>query len=88
MSLKAIVELLGYRLKKDEEETLHKIFVAENLATMSAGMKTQERIGFMQTYKKIWDIKDKEDNRTADEIIEDTFKKHGLKIKRKTGGTE
>lgn len=82
-TLKAIVEYISYRLKKDVEESSYRVFMAESLATVTAGKKTVERIGFVETYNRIWNIKkQKEDNRTAEEIINDTFAKHGLKIKK------
>lgn len=60
-------------------------FVAENLATISAGMKTKERMGYIEKYNKLWGYDNvKEDKRTAQEIISDTFKAHGLRIKKHT----
>ena len=36
MTFKAVVAYLDYRLKANEEQTLFEVFVAENLATISA----------------------------------------------------
>lgn len=72
-----------YRLKKDEERAMFECFVAENLATISAGMHTKERIGYIDKYNKLWGYaENKKDNRSAKEIISDTFKRHGLRIKK------
>lgn len=85
MSLRAVVQYLDYRLKKDAEDQFYKVVTAEHLATLAAGMRTNERIGFLDKVNKIWGIAPVEDKRTAKEIIEDTFKKHGIQIKKEGG---
>lgn len=35
---------------------------------------------FREKYNKVWEIEVKEDTRTREQIIEDTFKKRGIKI--------
>lgn len=84
MSLKAVVQYLDYRLKKDEEDSWYRVITAEHLATIAAGMKNKERVGFIDKRDKIWGMnKEKRDNRTAQEIINDTLKKRGIKLIRR-----
>lgn len=83
MSLKAVVKFLDYRFKQTDEEVLFKTIIAEYLATIGVGKTTSERISFSEERNKIYGIKSKKDERSAEEIIKDTFKKHGIKIKGK-----
>ena len=73
---------MDYRLKKDNEQTLYECFVAESLDVMSAGMKRTGLFDYIKKRNAIWGEKEKEDTRSARQIIDDTFKKHGLKIKK------
>lgn len=57
----------------------------------AVNIKESERPRYMNDnnyaiiHNKIWDIAVKEDNRSADNIIQDTFEQHGIKI---IGGSE
>ena len=85
MTLRAVVAYLDYRLKKEEESALFEIFVGETLATLEAGKRIETRRSYIDIYNRVWGIKkDVEDTRTAQQIIDDTFKKHGLTIKKHT----
>ena len=80
MTLKAVVEYLDYRLKVNEEKSLFEIFVAENLATISAGNKYKERMSYVKERNKIWNIQP-QDTRSARQIIDDTFAARGIKVR-------
>ena len=82
MTMKAVVSYLDYRLKANEEEALFRVFVAENLATISAGQK------FIEKYNTIWGVPSKRDTRSAKKIIEDTFAARGVKVKWHNGESE
>lgn len=85
MTLRAVVAYLDYRLKKEEESVLFEIFVGETLATLEAGKRIETRRSYIDIYNRVWGIKKEvEDTRTAQQIIDDTFKKHGLTIKKRT----
>lgn len=85
MTLRAVVAYLDYRLKKEEESALFGIFVGEALATIEAGKRIETRRSYIDIYNRVWGIKNEvEDTRTAQQIIDDTFKKHGLTIKKRT----
>lgn len=85
MTMKAIVSYLDYRLKANEENTLFQVFIAENIATISAGNRYKERMNYVEQRNKIWGDKPK-DTRTAKEIINDTFAARGVKVKWKNKG--
>ena len=80
MTIKAVVSYLDYRLKANEEQTLFEVFVAENIATISAGNRYKERMGYAEQRDKIWGIEKPKDTRTAKEIIDDTFAARGIKV--------
>lgn len=80
MSARAVINYLDYRLKQEAERRLFESFMAENSATRTAQMKTKTRVSYTQQRNKIWGVAQKEDNRTAMEIIADVFKKHGLTL--------
>ena len=85
MTLRAVVAYLDYRLKKEEESALFEIFVGEALATIESGMRIETSRSYIDIYDRVWDIKKEvEDTRTAQQIIDDTFKRHGLTIKKCT----
>lgn len=85
MTLRAVVAYLDYRLKKEEESALFEIFVGEVLATIEAGKRIETRRNYIDLYNRVWGIKKEvEDTRTAQQIIDDTFKKHGLTIVKHT----
>ena len=80
-----MVAYLDYRLKKEEESALFEIFVGETLATLEAGKRIETRRNYIDIYNRVWGIKKEvEDTRTAQQIIDDTFKRHGLTIKKCT----
>ena len=81
MTFKAVVSYLDYRLKANEEQTLFEVFVAENLATISAGNRYKERMGYSEKRNAIWGDEKKKDTRTARQIIDDTFAARGVKVK-------
>ena len=81
MTFKAVVAYLDYRLKANEERTLFEVFVAENLATISAGNRYKERMGYSEKRNAIWGEEKKKDTRTARQIINDTFAARGVKVK-------
>ena len=82
MSLKAIVKYLDYRFKKEETQNVATLYTTESIVRLSKmKLKTGENVSFAKVYQQIWGIEQKEDNRKADEIIKDTFAKHGIKIK-------
>lgn len=83
MSLKAVVKFLDYRFKQSEEELLFKSIMAEVVATIGIGKVTKERISFVEKRNIIYGVETHRDERSAEEIIDDTFKKHGLKRKQK-----
>ena len=81
MTFKAVVSYLDYRLRANEEQTLFEVFVAENLATISAGNRYKERMGYSEKRNAIWGEEKKKDMRTARQIIDDTFAARGVKVK-------
>ena len=83
MSIKAVVCYLDYRLKANEEETLYRVFVAENLATLGAGANYKERMNYTQYRNKLWGITPRKDTRTGQEIIADTLARHGISVKQR-----
>ena len=86
MTFKAVVAYLDYRLRANEEQTLFEVFVAENLATISAGNRYKERMGYSEKRNAIWGEEKKKDTRTARQIIDDTFAARGIKVKWKNKG--
>ena len=80
MSLKAVVKYIDYRLKRDTEQSLFECWLSENIVTIASGYKLKERVSYTETRNEIWQKKT-QDTRTAKEIIADTLKKHGIKIK-------
>ena len=86
MTFKAVVSYLDYRLKANEEQTLFEVFVAENIATISAGNRYKKRMGYAEQRDKIWGIEKPKDTRTARQIIDDTFAARGIKVKWKNKG--
>lgn len=83
MSLKAVVRFLDYRFHQFEEDLLYKSIMAEYMSLVGTGKQSENRISFVEKRNEIYGIKTKKDERSAEEIIDDTFKKHGIKIKRK-----
>ena len=71
---------LDYKLKQNAEKMLFEIFVAENIATISAGARYKERMNYVEKRNDIWGF-NKKDRRTAIEIINDTFAARGVKVK-------
>ena len=82
LSLKAIVKYLDYRFKKDEQDNVSQLYTTESLVRLARmKLQTGEEVSFAKVYQQIWGMQRKEDKRKADEIISDTFAKHGIKIK-------
>lgn len=64
---------------------MFKMFVGEVLATIEAGKRIETRRSYIDIHNRVWGIKNEiEDTRTAQQIIDDTFKRHGLIIKKHT----
>lgn len=78
-----MVKYIDYRFKQSEEDLLYKSIIAEYIANIGTGRQGEKRISFIEERNKIYGIKTEKDERTAGEIVADTFKKHGIKIRRK-----
>lgn len=78
-----MVKYIDYRFKQYEEDLLYKSITAEYLANIATGRRGETRISFIEERNKIYGIKAEKDERSAEEIINDTFKKHGIKLKNK-----
>lgn len=83
MGLRAVVKYVDYRLKRDEEQSLFEQWVAENLSTIAAGMRTKDRFSYTEQRERVWGRAKPTDTRSAEQIIADTMKRHGIKIRRK-----
>ena len=83
MGLRAVVKYVDYRLKRDEEQSLFEQWVAENLSTIAAGMRTKDRFSYTEQRERVWGRVKSKDTRSAEQIIADTMRKHGIKIRRK-----
>lgn len=84
MSLKAVVRYINYRFKQNEDDFLYKALTAEYQSVLCTGIfREVQRISYVEEHNKIYGIKTKKDERTAREIVEDTFKKHGIKMRKK-----
>lgn len=80
MPLKSVVSFLKCRMREEADLLYYREIIAENIATIGNGKITQTRISYSQERKKIYG-EIKQDLRTAKEIVNDTFKRFGLKIK-------
>lgn len=81
--MRTLNEYLDYRLKQAQTETSAMIFANTQLSVIASGRKYEKPQNFYEDiYTKIWGIEtaNKEDKRTANEIIDDTFNKHGITI--------
>lgn len=83
MTMKAVVSYLDYRLKANEEQTLFEVFVAENIATFTAGQKYKQRMSYSEKRNEIWGAATQKDTRSAKQIVEDTFAARGVKVIKK-----
>lgn len=83
MKGKAIVQYVDYRLCLKMADDIFKLNLSD-LLYIEANKFRKETIGeeyiYRKKYNKIWDIEVKEDTRTREQIIEDTFAKRGIKI--------
>ena len=82
ISLRAVVYYLNDCLRKETEKDLYQTTVAESLCIISAGMKREEKYNYTEQLYKIRGIKINKDTRTAQQIIEDTFKAHNIVLKK------
>lgn len=83
MGLRAVVKYVDYRLKRDTEQSLFEQWVAESLSTIAAGMRTKDRFSYTEQRERVWGRAKPKDTRSAEQIIADTMRKHGIKIRRK-----
>lgn len=80
MPPRAILDLLDYKLRMEEEGTLWRIVVAEHLAGL-VRVPAEHRMSFTELRKKIWNpVSTEKDTRTAEDIINDTLKKHKITL--------
>lgn len=83
MKVKAIVQYVDYRLRLNMQNDVYQL-ISTDLLYVEANKFRQETIGkdfiFREKYNKIWGVEVKEDTRTREQIIEDTFAKRGIKI--------
>ena len=86
MCFKAIVQYLDYRLRINAQRDSYQL-VTSDLLYIEANKFRDEKLDnnfiFRKHYQKIWGIQVKEDTRTAQQIIEDTLSKRGIKIIKK-----
>ena len=83
MKVKAIIQYVDYRLRLNMQNDVYQL-ISTDLLYIEANKFRQETIGkdfiFREKYNKIWGVEVKEDTRTREQIIEDTFAKRGIKI--------
>ena len=83
MKVKAIIQYVDYRLRLNMQNDVYQL-ISTDLLYFEANKFRQETIGkdfiFREKYNKIWGVEVKEDTRTREQIIEDTFAKRGIKI--------
>lgn len=83
MPLSLIIGYIDYKLRKNAEELAYKMFMSEHISMLVNGMRPQKRLSFIEMRKDIWDTVTKEtkkDTRTAQQIIDDTFRVRNMKI--------
>lgn len=84
MPLSAVVEYLIFRRRESAEKQLFETFTATQLSVLSSGQRTQERADYNSLLDKVWGKEKRNvDTRTTEEIITDTLRKHGIKIRKK-----
>lgn len=83
MKVKAIIQYVDYRLRLNMQNDVYQL-ISTDLLYVEANKFRNETIGkdfiFREKYNKIWGVEVKEDTRTREQIIEDTFAKRGIKI--------
>ena len=83
MKVKAIIQYVDYRLRLNMQNDVYQL-ISTDLLYVEANKFRKETIGkdfiFREKYNKIWGVEVKEDTRTREQIIEDTFAKRGIKI--------
>lgn len=80
MSIKAVVLYLDYRFKLRQEEILYRSITGEYMGILASGRRCEEPVSYIKGYKEIHGLHEEKDKRTAEEIISDTFKKHGITV--------
>lgn len=86
MCFKAIVQYLDYRLRINAQRNCYQLITSDLLyveANKFRDEKLDNSLMFRTHFNKIWGIEVKEDTRTAQQIIEDTLSKRGIKIIKK-----
>lgn len=82
LSLDGIVRYLQARLREYRIEFNYKTYISRLLKIMAMGHRVEEIVDFVDVYESIVGRKElpAKDERTSEEIIRDTFKKHGIQL--------
>ena len=79
-SLKAVVNYLNCRFRQNSEEEMYKAIIAEYIAVLAKNIcRIEKPVSYVEQVKKLRG-EYKEDNRTAKEIIKDTFDMFGIEV--------
>ena len=79
MSLRAVLNYIDTRAKDDADYELYRAIMAEYIAVLATGRRSEKFISYTNERSKIYGDHI-EDTRSGSEIIKDTFKKHNLKL--------
>lgn len=72
---------MKYTLQRETATILFELAVGECMAILTAGKRTENIMRFGEQYRDILELYAPRDERTAQEIIDDTFRKHGITVK-------
>ena len=81
MDLRSAVRFLEYRLRQEAEQSAYRTVSAQSLALMASGRFTKNTVNYLEIVSEIYGGKTANDTRTAAEIISDTAKKFGVKVR-------
>ena len=80
MDLRCAVRYLNYRLRETAESELYRAVTAQSLAILASGRNTKTVIDYPSLVAELYGVQ-KRDERTAEQIILDTAKKFGVKVR-------
>ena len=81
----ALCHYLVYRIKKDYEETAYRLSTHKHLNVLASTRAKDpsaylEEQNYNTIYRMLWEEEEQEDKRSAQQIVNDTFRDMGIKI--------
>ena len=83
LGVKGILQFIDYDLTENEVKRQYDNYISDCLLIIAEGKQIEQGFFFKETRRQLHGITERIDNRSAEDIINDTFEAHGITVVKK-----